>query len=111
MKDSEIYNQTPYLAHSRVRSQSQVVSSVEHPFVSRFTISGEEEPSTVLRAKDNSTKVDSQLENNIRASLSKTTKPTKTSLYKHKMVRTEGESYFNRMNSTNTMNNPDFQSN
>ena len=45
----------------------------------------------MIRLKDNSTKVDSQFENNIRASLSK------PSLYKHKMVRTEGETYFNHM--------------
>jgi hypothetical protein len=93
--ENNLWNQTPYLANSRSRSQSEVINSSERPvFTGSIAVSEHEEPSTFVRIKDSSTKVGSNFEHNIRASLSN---PKKAPLYRHKMVRTEGETYFNNL--------------
>jgi len=89
--EHNIANNTPYLAHSRSRSQSELMNSSERPpFSYSSDVSEHEEPSTFVRIRDSSTKVGSHFEHNIRASLSKPSKSKKTPLYRHKMVRTEG---------------------
>lgn len=85
IKSSQCHGETPYLGISRSHSTSELHSQLEYRGISKYSMT-DQEPSTIHKIKDNSTKIDSRDEENQFSGFRRPRKST----YRHKMVRTEG---------------------